>query len=415
MLGKDILINAVGHQDKYLTENPEFSHFKTSYSRHSNFSQLLTAVDPTKLNDTFQLGETVNFIVDKASDLLTGVHVEICVRGNDWTNSSKIVPQTMYHLLESVELNVGSTCIQRLTGDWLFVHDQLQLSSAHKNAVEHMAFASARNKTGEDGGLRLHTLHYTLPFFFHKSAKNALPLWALQNEKISINLKIRNIAQTNAGPVALDCSVLSVRLLADFCDVQESEKQYFVSSPLEYVIQQVETTESRCVQSASAHNVKISIDNHPYMTEVVFAVQDVQALPSEHFDFRYSSSQPSYFSSTKLLLNGKPLHQTKYESSALLRFQQYEGVNTQSLFSAVQNKNNMYASYHPNAIHVLPYALDSESVDSSGFLNTNKCNTVHLSLHFKPDSSSRHRVVKVFVKKLNILRIFKGHLDIVAN
>ena len=66
MSGSKILLNAIGNQDDYLSKNPEYSFFKTGYSRHTNFAKSLLALDPeAKFNKALNFGETLIFKIDK--------------------------------------------------------------------------------------------------------------------------------------------------------------------------------------------------------------------------------------------------------------------------------------------------------------------------------------------------------------
>lgn len=429
MLGKDLLLKTIGYQDSHLTENPQFSFFKSEYKTHTNFCKFLMPIEPTKFNNNlisesnYKFGEIVNFIIDKSSDLLSGITLEVTVVGNDWTNNEKTVQETLFSIIDYIELKAGDKTLEKLTGDWMYIHHQLSHKNCQKIAIENMAYASERNitKTTSDDK-KIHTLHLTIPFYFNNNFEKALPLWALQHEKIHLNVSLKQKQYFSKG--SIDCFISKMILLGDFIELEEEEKNFFIDTPLEYVIEQIEFNDEHCIPINNRIHKKIQIDTYPYVKELIWVMKkDVINKENEtnlnnHYDLNFSDSDTNHFNKIRLLLNGKALNyrNLKNMNSHLFRFQQYNGINNKDLYRSVSelNLNNIYKDFAPNSIYIYPFCLDTETINSTGYLDFNKFNSINLSLDIKKNTQYS-RTLQIYIRKMNILRIKNGHINIISN
>lgn len=430
MLGKDRLLHAIGYQDKYLTDNPQFSHFKVATQRHTQFCQHLTPVEPTKLHSAtlqeahFNFGDQVHFKINPSGDLLQEVHLEITVVGNQWDDPNVIVPETIFALIQSIELCVGNQTLQKLSGEWLYVHHQLTTTSAQKAFVENMGYASAQNesgtinKNGQD--LTVHTLHFSVPFYFQRRPSLALPVIALQHESITVNVQLR--PRSTITTSAFSGYIAKVLLLGGFVELSPCEKKSFVSKPLEYIIEQVDA-DSEIIPKQSTFAKKVELNSHPFVKQVIWAVQSC-LLPTDslsqffnfNFEFQTNSHLSSHFTRSTITCNGK-----SYESRQLFpsfyqsvtRWQNSQGINNRCLLreSISTAPNALSSKYCTNAIFSHAFALSPFCIDPSGFVNLDKYNTSHLSVKCVP-SSTHTRQLRIFMTRYNIIRIQNGHLEI---
>ena len=80
MSGAKIHLNALGPQDIFLTHKPENSYFKKAYRKHTNFANSLIYIEPSDLSNdkkNFKFGEKISFNIDKISDLLNRLTIEV--------------------------------------------------------------------------------------------------------------------------------------------------------------------------------------------------------------------------------------------------------------------------------------------------------------------------------------------------
>ena len=145
-----------GIQDKYLSHNPHHTQFKADYLRHSQFSKMLMKVEPDGYNyDTFQFGDIYTFEIEKNCDLLKSVLLEMTLQDH---NNSDIVSQTMYALIDYIELEISDKVIERLSGDWLYVYHLLD--GTYSSSHTHSDNTNSGDTTSE------HTLYLEIPFWF---------------------------------------------------------------------------------------------------------------------------------------------------------------------------------------------------------------------------------------------------------
>lgn len=162
---------AVGAQDVHLTGDPEVSYFKSSYSRHSNFSQVIG--QQTIMGNVNKYGtSTVRF--HRNGDLLSYVYFTIdcatqTVGHIDWTV-----------LIDKVELLIGGQVI-----------DEQDSIFTEKIAIDTLAQNSSKSSNGaHPGGVGgVTSFFYPLRFFFCENWQCTLPLVALQYHDVEIRIK----------------------------------------------------------------------------------------------------------------------------------------------------------------------------------------------------------------------------------
>ena len=126
MSSRNILLNAIGPQDEYININPNTTFLKDSHLTYTNFSKIEHFIYPTSQqsdNITYSFGELVIFDIEKPSDLLLNIKVEFVLEG-DWEHSD-IVPETLYSLIEYIEIVSDNKILQKLTGHWMYLWNQL--------------------------------------------------------------------------------------------------------------------------------------------------------------------------------------------------------------------------------------------------------------------------------------------------
>lgn len=160
---------AVGAQDVHLTGNPEVSYFKSAYSRHSNFAQLIsqqTIIGNINNNGT----STVRF--HRNGDLLSYVYFTV----DDGSETTGISDWTQ--LINKVELLIGGQLI-----------DEQDSIFTERIAIDTLAQNNSKSSSGShpgSGGLT--SYFYPLRFFFCENWHCTLPLVALQYHDVEIRI-----------------------------------------------------------------------------------------------------------------------------------------------------------------------------------------------------------------------------------
>ena len=111
-----------GVQDQWLTGDPMMSYFLMNYKRHSKF-----AIDyvESQFNGDIDFGEIVTCrIPGDKGDLIRNMNLKVKLQdpspaGNEW------VPSVISHMIEYAELSIGGQVIEKITGEYIYIHQQL--------------------------------------------------------------------------------------------------------------------------------------------------------------------------------------------------------------------------------------------------------------------------------------------------
>ena len=257
---------AYGAQDVYLTGKPEITFFKAVYKRHTNFAmETITQV----FSGTPGFGTRVTCPIARNGDLLTKMYLHVVLKGpaTDLVTVGEEwgwVPQVGHALIDTVELEVGGSKIDKQYGQWMNVWHHLTRSEENESAYANMV-----GDTVEAGELKLvHNdldLYIPLQFFFCRNNGLALPLIALQYHDVRINFEFSKASDcvnyrsglTAAPSVQLD----TCELLVDTIFLDTEERKRFAQSSHEYLIEQVQFSGEETVNSTS-HRPELHF-NHP--------------------------------------------------------------------------------------------------------------------------------------------------------
>mgnify|MGYP000273964286 CR=1 FL=1 len=138
---------AYGAQDVYLTGNPQITFFKVVYRRHTNFA--CEAIEQT-FNGTPTFGGKATVPVTRNGDLVTKMwlHTTVTATGGNVAASKGVG----YELINSVELQIGGTKIDKHYGLWLQIWHELARNPNHDNSL-----AAIVGGTGASGKINIYT------------------------------------------------------------------------------------------------------------------------------------------------------------------------------------------------------------------------------------------------------------------
>ena len=133
MGGALLELAAKGGQDMYLICNPEMSFFKKVFKRHTNFS---TEYEKYYFNDKMDFGKVGTFTVPKKGDLIKNIFLQIELPELISTDnkSCAYVNYIGYSLIDYIELYIGTTRIEKLTGEFLYIYNELIVKADKKSA-----------------------------------------------------------------------------------------------------------------------------------------------------------------------------------------------------------------------------------------------------------------------------------------
>lgn len=218
-----------GHVSDLLLDNPSFSFFTKKYNKHTNWANENFKMDfdkkiytddyidvtiPAKYGDILK-GVTLSFNCDKSK--LPGIidgPVPIGSLGQAGEEVLMYVIEKFgISVIEYVELLLGDQIIDKLTGDDIFIYNELNVPDSYAPSLDIMHGPSFTYSQGgvfpvqqEVDGQYYSTLYndgnidtefrIQLPFYFHNRPKNGFPLCAINKQELKVRIKLRSARET---------------------------------------------------------------------------------------------------------------------------------------------------------------------------------------------------------------------------
>ena len=219
---------AVGAQDVHLVGQPEVSFFRSTYKRHTNFSQTVErqVIQGNVSNNGMS---TVRF--ERKGDMLNYVYLV----PNDGSATQAI--GTWSDVIDKVELLVGGQVIDEQDSTYsTLIAPILSATNSSKSVASDLYGGATAER------------FYPLRFAFCENWQTALPLIALQYHDVELRITWGSVSAANH----------KWDVYANYAYLDTQEREMFAGSPQSMIITQV--------QKAIASNSKIQElnYNHPY-------------------------------------------------------------------------------------------------------------------------------------------------------
>ena len=217
---------AVGAQDAHLVGQPELSFFRSTYKRHTNFSQ---TVERQVIQGNVSNGGMSTVRFERKGDLLNYVYLvpnngSLTQAIADWTS-----------VIDKVELLVGGQVI-----------DDQDSTYSTLIAPTLSATSSSKSVAGDLFGGSTNENFYPLRFAFCENWQTALPLIALQYHDVELRITWGSGATTYKWEV-----------YANYAYLDTQEREVFASQPQNMLITQVQKA------VASGSKIQELNFNHP--------------------------------------------------------------------------------------------------------------------------------------------------------
>lgn len=171
---------AYGAQDVYLTGNPQITFFKVVYRRHTNFS--METIEHT-LSGNPNFGRKNSVTITRNGDLVTKMYLRVelqCITEADQEDGKIAWVRRVGHaLIESVEVEIGGSRIDKHYGTWLDIWYELARPVGDRERGYLKMIGDVPELTAFDGTAKpVYTLFIPLQFWFCRNTGLALPLIA---------------------------------------------------------------------------------------------------------------------------------------------------------------------------------------------------------------------------------------------
>lgn len=241
MPGGLLQLVATGAQNEFINGSPSMTHFRSVYRRHTNFAmdQIRMSFTASNLEFSTTGTRTISCRIDRYAQLLSDCYLYLTLpdiysplvflnspppsgydsRTNSIGYEFQWIPNIGYNLIDRVDLTMNGQAIQTLPGEWLKLYSYMTHDATKREIVNQMvgnvpelydpAHAYDRNnqyphsvtptvlpgtspntKTPEPS-IRSRQLVIPLHFWFCENPGLALPLVALQNSEVYINVTLR--------------------------------------------------------------------------------------------------------------------------------------------------------------------------------------------------------------------------------
>ncbi len=204
-IGNIIQLEAKGPEEEILYGNPQMTHFKKVFNRCTNFATDYYKVADNEIK-SMDFGSRIKVKLLSNGDLLGGVYLYIkftdLVRKTPFVNydgSTTLEPQfTSYvngigfNIIEEIKFFIGGQEIETLNGELIFLINELLNNYSKKQSFYKMnKYYPGSFEVGRTNTKNVNTLLY-IPLFFSRASYSYLPLCALRNSEIYLDIKLKD-------------------------------------------------------------------------------------------------------------------------------------------------------------------------------------------------------------------------------
>lgn len=446
MGGGLIQLAAIGAQNAYLTGNPQITFFVAVYKRHTNFS--IECIEQL-FNGNATFGKKVYCDIDRIGDLIGEIFLVVKLpklvpfdNSNDtisWVNSIG------HALIKYIDIEIGETVVDRHYGIWMQIWSELTTTGSKRLGFNQMI----GKKENFYSTLESEEMHLFIPlyFWFCRNKGLALPLIALQNHNVRINMGIRDfdelwVSTSNMHPKPV--GITSCSLYVDYIFLDDNERKFFAQNTHNYLIEQLQISSNaldtselyKCYKRDKKTCIKCETDdvnkciitedqelirksgpndtskidlkfNHP-VKEIIWIIQNSEIIESEPGignDWFNFSDQPYGTNQTpadpfirgKLIVDGT-------DRMAMRDAKYYRLVQPYQRHSTVPAHNFIY---------VYSFGYKPEELQPSGTLNFSRIDSSVFEITIKQGIT--RPVLQMFATNYNILRIMGGMAGVAYN
>ncbi len=409
---------AYGAQDVYLTGNPQITFFKVVYRRHTNFA--CEAIEQT-FNGTPAFNSKATVPITRNGDLVTKMWLHTTVScafvANDVDSADQtvtLVADAGNALINSVELQIGGTKIDKHYGRWMSIWSDL--SRTNSQDANHYAIVGGASATAGAALVRTNAagagtesteLFVPLQFFCCRNDGLALPLIALQYHDVRLEFEFNTAANIfgatvqGANTSAVTSAALSMSnttLLVNYVYLDSEERKRFAQASHEYLIEQLQFTG---VESVVEGNNKVRLNfNHP-VKELVWAMPQSTAAANAATDAQKFNN----YSTNADVANTAALNATK---TALLQLNGHDRFSVQNgkFFNRVQP--SIHHTRSPAlGVNVYSFALNAEDHQPSGTCNFSRIDNATLNINVETVGDAGTDLY-IYGVNYNVLRVMSG-------
>ena len=419
-----IQLTARGVQDQWLTGDPQFSYFVTVFKRHTKFS---TEAVEIPLTGDASLGKTVHCrIPNNIGDLLRSVFLKVKLGNLSAHDITGTPPQYHFYnqpiaknIIKYVDLIIGGQTIERLTGDYITMYDQLYNNKDDVKQTMYFMNGHGNHLTVSES---YNTFYVNLPFYFFRYPSLAIPICAITRQLVEIKITFKNPddditfkytigddgevlrQKTNEG------SIINASLISDFYFISNDEKNFLKTRPMEYVITQLQKSTITFKPTEIIKSALLNFKN-PVKELFIIAKEDTDPIYEDHDLLIDTDSNDQSFSD---IVKGSG---SRYKKSDHRRLKNVKFVcNGSTVFDktgmelAFHNSFNFHTGCPDPAYEFYTYSfsLYPEKHQPTGQLNMSRIIHKHINVELDDISPNRNINVDIYALNYNVLSVKSG-------
>lgn len=437
-IGAVLQLGAYGEQDLLLTGNPQITYFKDVYKRYTNFAMEL---DQQYLNGQINFGKKTYCNLERKGDLIHQIYLHVLLPTFEldifneydyicsWTNA------VGHAMINYVSIKIGGMEIDRHYGQWMQIWSDLTTPLDKRPAYDVMiGKTNTFLPTSQQGAL---DLYVPLQFWFNRHIGLSLPLIALQQSEVTIELEFNDlndlwISNTGGDPVtawkffnttstgdrpfntslSIDNTPFNMQkaeLLVNYIYLDEEERRWFALMDHTYLIEQVQINPPFNF-SSSQRSMLVPLEefSHP-IKELIWVIQS-RDVEDKTYNYANDWFNFSAYPGNPTLGSVDPLHRAQLKFEGQDRFEKRNG----EYFNVVQPYE--YHTYTPNNfINVYSFALNPEKLQPSGTANFSRLDHVHMLIELIEAQNGieiNEPSINFYATNYNILIIKRGQASL---
>jgi len=361
-----------GVQDMHLTGNPMMSYFLTRFKRHTKFS---FEVLESQFNGDVTYGNIITCKVPTdIGDFIKNMTFKL-TRNPLLPESARWCPSFMYHLVEYAELLIGGQLIEKITGEYIYIYQQLRNNEDDTRQTLYFL-------TGHGDLLDFRSGEYTyfldLPFYFYRNPGLSIPSCALYKQSVEVRLKLRNFDELVLDEGAYGGDITRSSLNIEYAHVSPDERSVFLSNEINHKITQVQLSSFKMKNDELEKSVLLKFKNP--VKEMYFVSQSNVSV-NNNFPNQYNPIK-----NIELKLNNETLFKKSGKDVCYGQtLDKYINSPIASEFGGPIEEDDR--RFGPNKFGIHSFSLYPTQPNSPGHLNMSRISNKLLNIEIEPLST----------------------------
>ena len=398
-----------GVQDQWLTGEPKISYFSSIYKRHTRFSTEAVGIPIT--GNVSLGGNAIARIPNNVGDLLRSVMLKLTL--GELPSGNLYNASIATSVIQHVDLVIGGQTIQRLTGDYIDMYNQL-----YSNKDD--AGTTLYYMNGHNNQIQIvtapRTFYLNLPFYFFRNPSLAIPICAITRQLIEIHIKFKDVdddvtfsyEEVNGNMVRTKTelgSIVEASMITDFYFITRDEINFLLTRPMQYIITQLQLSTMQFKPNESKKSALLKFTNP--VKELFFLAKEETGANVGNEDRLLDVT------STDQAFSGHVANKrSDYRFVKNIRFE----CNGKRMF----DHTGKYLAYEQSLIHhtgcpdpayefyTYSFALKPELYYPTGQLNMSRIIHKKLDVELDETSTSRNINFSIYALNYNLLHVEGG-------